>query len=61
MVWIPQNTVSQHFNADPSRPAKFIACSSRLYKMLGYRHPEQIENAPEYGAAQAPQAAPAGV
>lgn len=59
VVWIPQNTVHQHFNADPSKPAKLIAASSRLYKMLGYRRPEQLKNAPEYDAAH-PQPAAAG-
>lgn len=52
-IWIPQNSVFQHFNADPSNPVKLIAGSSRLYKMLGYRHPEELENAPEYDAERA--------
>lgn len=57
MVWVPHNTVCQHFNADPSTPAKFIAASSRLYKHLGYRRPEQLDAAPEYDAAQAKKTA----
>ncbi|HWP60584.1 MAG TPA: cupin domain-containing protein [Candidatus Acidoferrales bacterium] len=48
LVYIPQNTIHQHFNADPAKPARFIAGSNRLYKMIGYARIEQLENAPEY-------------
>jgi hypothetical protein len=38
----------QHFNAEPSRPARLISATNRLYKLLGYSRVEQLENAPEY-------------
>lgn len=47
-VYIPVNTVHQHFNADPDRPARFISAVSRVYKYIGYNDLEQIENAPEW-------------
>jgi quercetin dioxygenase-like cupin family protein len=51
LIWVPQNTVSQHFNADASRPATLLCTTSRLYKQLGYSRIEELENAPEYDAA----------
>lgn len=47
-VYIPPNTVHQHCNADPSKPARFISATNRTYKHLGYGDIEQLENAPEY-------------
>jgi quercetin dioxygenase-like cupin family protein len=49
MVYIPHNCIHQHFNADPHRPARLIAGTNRLYKLIGYSRVEQLENAPEYG------------
>ncbi len=51
MVYIPHNTIHQHFNADPSNPARFIAASNRLYKLIGYSKVEQLEQAPEFEPA----------
>lgn len=48
MVWIPQNTVHQHFNGDPNNPAVFISAQNRMFKHLGYRNVVQLEAAPEY-------------
>lgn len=45
-VYIPVNTVHQHFNIDPERPARFICATSRLYKLLGWHDLEQLEEAP---------------
>lgn len=50
MVYIPHNTIHQHFSADPSRPARLIAATNRIYKLIGYSRVEQLENAPEYKA-----------
>lgn len=50
MVYIPHNTIHQHFNAEPLRPARLIAASNRIYKLIGYSRIEQLENAPEYDA-----------
>ena len=47
IVYIPLNTVHQHFNADPARPARFISATNRIYKAMGYHDLEQIEDAPK--------------
>ncbi len=46
LVWIPPNTVHQHVNADPDRPARFISAQNRMFKHMGYDDVEQIEPAP---------------
>jgi len=48
MVYIPRNSMHQHFNADPSSPAQLISASNRIYKMIGYSRVEQLESAPEF-------------
>ncbi len=48
LVWIPPNTVHQHFNADPARPARFISAQNRMFTHMGYDDVEQIEPAPEW-------------
>ena len=45
MVYVPVNTIHQHFNSDPEKPARFISASNRIYKYLGYGDIEQIEPA----------------
>ncbi|MBI3077025.1 MAG: cupin domain-containing protein [Deltaproteobacteria bacterium] len=47
IVYIPVNTVHQHFNADPARPARFISATNRVYKAVGWDDLEQIEDAPK--------------
>jgi quercetin dioxygenase-like cupin family protein len=47
-IYIPPNTVHQHFNADPEMPARFISATSRMVRYIGFDDLEQIENAPEY-------------
>lgn len=51
LVWIPQNTIFQHVNADGAKGAKLLCATNRLYKQLGYSRIEELENAPEYDAA----------
>ena len=48
MVYVPPNTISQHFNADPERPARIIVVTNRIYKQSGLNDLEQLETAPEY-------------
>ncbi len=48
MVYIPPNTISQHFNSDPKRPARIIVVMNRIYRQSGLNDLEQLENAPEY-------------
>lgn len=47
-VYIPPNTISQHFNPDPHRPARIIVITNRIYKQSGLNDLEQLETAPEY-------------
>ena len=48
VVYIPPNTISQHFNADTERPARIIVVTNRIYKQSGLNDLEQLETAPEY-------------
>jgi quercetin dioxygenase-like cupin family protein len=48
VIYIPPNTVQQHFNADPERPVRLISVVNRIYKACGLNDLEQLENAPEY-------------
>jgi uncharacterized RmlC-like cupin family protein len=48
MIYIPPNTIHQHFNADPARPARLVSATNRIYKWSGLNDLEQIENAPTY-------------
>ena len=50
LVYIPHNTIHQHFNADPARPAKILSGQNRLFKVIGYARVEQLELAPEFDA-----------
>ena len=48
VVYVPPNTIHQHFNADSERPARLISSTNRIFKHCGLNDLEQIENAPEY-------------
>lgn len=48
VIYVPPNTIHQHFNADPSRPVRLISVINRIYKQCGLNDLEQIEDAPEY-------------
>jgi len=48
VIYIPPNTIQQHFNADPARPVRLISVINRIYKACGLNDVEQLENAPEY-------------
>jgi len=48
VIYVPPNTIQQHFNADAARPARLISVINRIYKACGLNDLEQIENAPEY-------------
>ena len=50
VIYIPPNTIHQHFNADPKRPARLISAINRIYKYCGLNDLEQLEDAPEYDA-----------
>jgi hypothetical protein len=60
-LYVPQNTVVQHFAADGS-PLLLLSAQNRLFKKLGYDRVHYLEDAPEYGGADvlgAPE--PAGI
>ncbi len=48
IIYVPPNTIHQHFNADPDRPARLISAINRIFKNSGLNDLEQIEPAPEY-------------
>ena len=48
IIYIPPNTIHQHFNADPDRPVRLISAINRIYKKFGLNDVEQLEDAPEY-------------
>ena len=52
VVYVPPNTIHQHFNADPARPLRLISVINRIFKHSGLNDLEQIEDAPEYRAGQ---------
>jgi len=51
VIYVPPNTVHQHFNGDRGRPARLISATNRIFKMSGLNDLEQIEPAPEYDPA----------
>jgi len=48
VIYIPPNTIHQHFNASPDKPARLISATNRIYKACGLNDLEQVEDAPEY-------------
>jgi len=51
VIYIPPNTIHQHFNADAERPVRLISAMNRIYKQVGLNDLEQVEDAPEYDAS----------
>jgi quercetin dioxygenase-like cupin family protein len=49
VIWVPQNTVFQHFNTGTT-PVKLLVGSNRLFKKLGYQRVVDFELAPEFAA-----------
>ena len=50
VIYIPPNTIHQHFNASSEKPVRLISAINRIYKYCGLNDLEQIEDAPEYDA-----------
>ena len=48
VVYVPPNTISQHFNGDRKRTARIIVITNRIYRQSGLNDLIQMENAPEY-------------
>ena len=47
-LYIPQNTVHQHFSTSGHEPLVLLSAQNRLIKYLGYDQVVYLENAPEY-------------
>ncbi len=47
-IYIPPNTIHQHFNADPGQPVRIISSTARIFKQMGLNTLDQLEDAPEY-------------
>ena len=52
VIYVPPNTIHQHFNADPDKPLRLISTINRIFKHSGLNDLEQLENAPEYVAGE---------
>jgi len=52
VIYIPPNTIHQHFNAAADQPVRLISAINRIYKYCGLNDLEQIEDAPEYDAGR---------
>src|SRR4030095_10702478 len=48
VIYIPPNTIHQHFNASADKPARLISATNRIFKAAGLNDLEQIEDCPEY-------------
>jgi len=48
VIYIPPNTIHQHFNAGKDAPVRLISAINRIYKYCGLNDLEQLEDAPEY-------------
>ena len=48
VIYIPPNTIHQHFNADPDRTVRLISAINRIYRHSGLNDLEQLEDAHEY-------------
>jgi quercetin dioxygenase-like cupin family protein len=48
VIYIPPNTIHQHFNGSPDRPVRLISAINRIFKSSGLNDLEQLDNAPEY-------------
>ena len=57
VIYIPPNTIHQHFNASADRPVRLISAINRIFKSSGLNDLEQIEDAPEFKAGHVLSAA----
>ena len=48
LLYVPHNTVHQHFNSDPKQPLILLSATNRLYAHLGYDNLVQLEDAPQF-------------
>ena len=48
VIYIPPNTIHQHFNLQSDRPTRLISSTNRIFKQIGLNTLEQLEDAPEF-------------
>lgn len=48
VIYVPPNTIHQHFNASVDRPVRLISAINRIFKACGLNDLEQLEDAPEF-------------
>ncbi len=48
LLYVPHNTIHQHFNADAKTPLLLLSAQNRMFKLLGYDSVVYLEDAPEY-------------
>jgi quercetin dioxygenase-like cupin family protein len=48
VIYVPPNTIHQHFNASADKPVRLISIINRIFKACGLNDLEQLEDAPEY-------------
>jgi quercetin dioxygenase-like cupin family protein len=48
VLYVPQNTVHEHFNASDDEPLMLVTAQNRLVKLIGYDNVIYLESAPEY-------------
>ena len=51
VIYVPPNTIHQHFNASADKPVRLISVINRIFKASGLNDLEQLENAPEHDPA----------
>lgn len=47
VIYVPQNTVHQHFNASEDEPLLLLSAQNRIFKHLGYDNTAVLDPAPE--------------
>ena len=48
VIYIPPNTIHQHFNASADKPVRLISAINRIFKASGLNDLQQLDEAPEY-------------
>jgi quercetin dioxygenase-like cupin family protein len=48
VLYVPQNTVHQHFNSSDDEPLMLLTAQNRVIKLIGYDNVVYLEEAPEY-------------
>lgn len=48
VIYIPPNTIHQHFNSQSDRPVRLISATNRIFKQIGLNTLDQLEDAPEF-------------